>query len=215
MTYLRNELGRIRDMNYFMERITQMNRTFEIGANYNLTFLGAARLFQLHTILAEELSELANLRDSRDSGTMTEEEVFVGLSDFLADMIVYCTSEARRWGISLVDVLHVVMDSQDSKLVDGKPIKAPATNKFMKGPNYVPPEKNIERMLFNKPFPIKGVIRVKKTRMGLDGTSEIQEEVRCSLCSTLLARRLVKSLEAGTQQPFNCIECKQLICTGE
>ncbi len=74
----------------------------------------------------------------------------VSLSDLLADVVVYCYSEARRWGIPLDEVLSIVMDSNESKLgADGRPIKD-ARGKFLKGPNYWSPEKHISLLLMRK-----------------------------------------------------------------
>lgn len=69
------------------------------------------------------------------------------LADCFADLQVYLKSEAQRWGIPLDDITHLVLDSQDSKLVDGKPLMAPDNSKFIKGPDYQPPEKKIAEKL--------------------------------------------------------------------
>ena len=68
-------------------------------------------------------------------------------ADTLGDIIVYCASEARRWGIPLSAVLSEIMASMDSKLVDGKPIYNEEKTKFIKGPDYIPPEPSIRAAL--------------------------------------------------------------------
>ena len=65
----------------------------------------------------------------------------------LGDIIVYCRSEALKYGIPLEEVLDIIMDSNESKLgADGKPIYD-ENGKFLKGPNYWKPEPKIREML--------------------------------------------------------------------
>jgi predicted HAD superfamily Cof-like phosphohydrolase len=65
----------------------------------------------------------------------------------LGDVIVYCRSEALKYGIPLEAVLQIIMDSNASKLgADGKPIYD-ANGKFLKGPNYWKPEPEIRKLL--------------------------------------------------------------------
>jgi len=62
-------------------------------------------------------------------------------------VIVYCRSEALKYGLPLEDVLDIIMDSNESKLgADGKPIYD-ANGKFLKGPNYWRPEPKIKVLL--------------------------------------------------------------------
>lgn len=124
----------------FLGRIRLMNETFELESNDKPTDLGPARLSLFIKTLKEEVQELHDCNDEANID-------LVSLSDVLADLVVYIFSEARRWGIPLLEVLHLVMDSQDSKLVDGKPLKSPDNAKFIKGPNYVPPEPQIAQLL--------------------------------------------------------------------
>ena len=74
-------------------------------------------------------------------------DVMAELSDWLGDLVVYCASEARRWGLPLPEVLRVIMESNFSKLgADGKPIYD-ERGKVMKGPNYWKPEPKLRDML--------------------------------------------------------------------
>lgn len=132
-----------RDMNNFMERIDRLNTVFKTGFNERPTDLGYGRVSAFYKILSEELEEL--LQPGSDNAAD-----LVALADCLADIIVYCTSEARRWGIPIVPVLHAVMDSQDSKLLDGEPVYNQEGTKFIKGPDYQPPEENIRNILFGE-----------------------------------------------------------------
>ena len=60
----------------------------------------------------------------------------VAMPDLLGDIMVYCRSEALKYGLPLEEVLDVIMDSNESKLgADGKPIYD-ANGKFLKGPDY-------------------------------------------------------------------------------
>ena len=125
----------------FVERIQKMNETFKLPSKDKPTDQGQPRLNQFHRVLSDELEELYEVYEE---GT---EPNFVALADCLGDLVVYIFSEARRWGIPLIDVLHLIMDSQDSKLVDGQPLMAEDGSKFIKGLNYTPPEENIRRLL--------------------------------------------------------------------
>ena len=69
------------------------------------------------------------------------------IADLLGDVIVYCRSEALKYGLPLEGVLDVIMDSNESKLgADGNPIYD-ANGKFLKGPNYWKPEPRIKALL--------------------------------------------------------------------
>lgn len=126
----------------FIHRIRQMNETFNLPSNDKPTDQGFERLQQFKAVVTDELNELDDVYS-----THYGQPNFVTLADCLGDLVVYIFSEARRWGIPLIDVLHIIMDSQDSKLVDGKPLMAADGSKFIKGPNYEPPEEKIKAFL--------------------------------------------------------------------
>lgn len=125
------------------DRIYWMNKTFKLPNNTTPTDQGTLRLYEFESVLHEELSELKQARQLPQDSI----ERFVAISDLLADILVYTLSEAVRWGLPIEHIFHAVMDSQESKLVDGKPLMSPDGSKFIKGPNYVPPEANIERII--------------------------------------------------------------------
>ena len=160
--------------NPFVERIQQMNRTFHLECNDKPTDLGFRRLLGAYKNLVNEATEILEctddetlkddvlsgdtidifLEDKNDIDCLVEgyqdpspQVNLVALADVLGDLVVYAFSEAARWGIPLTDVLHIIMDSQDSKLVDGKPVMSPDGSKFIKGPNYQPPEERIRALL--------------------------------------------------------------------
>jgi len=159
--------------NSFVERIQQMNRTFHLECNDKPSDLGFRRLLGAYKNLVNEATEILECTDDEtlkddvlsgegvdifleyenDIDNLIEcyepnpEVNLVALADVLGDLVVYAFSEAARWGIPLTDVLHIIMDSQDSKLVDGKPVMSPDGSKFIKGPNYQPPEERIRALL--------------------------------------------------------------------
>ena len=130
------------DFYSFSTDVRLMNEIFEIGTPRVPTDLGVHRLHQFHTVVMDELSEYKDCI-SPDGRSVD----LVALADWLADLSVYVQSEAERWGIPLGVVQQIVMASQQSKLVDGKPVMAPDGSKFIKGPHFVPPEPAIEEAL--------------------------------------------------------------------
>lgn len=129
----------------FTQRILAMNKMYNLPVNDTPTDLGEARVLAFQETLDEEIEELDEVA--------TEEhplERLTNMADLLADVVVYCYSEALRWGIPLNSVLEIVMDSNESKLdADGKPIHD-AKGKFLKGPNYWKPEPQIRNLLLRE-----------------------------------------------------------------
>lgn len=127
------------------DRIKRMNDVFDLPSNDFYVDQGNTRIDQFHTVLRDEIDELLEVKEE----VMDEGERFVKMADCLADIIVYARSEARRWGIPIDTVLSIVMDSQDSKLVDGKAVMSEDGSKFIKGPNYEPPEEKIRALVYD------------------------------------------------------------------
>lgn len=144
---------RTRCLSEFPSRIRAMNKMYELPVEEvpNLEEYTADRLSAFLKILSEEMSEGVEIADQMiHDPTMSDLDHLVNLSDWFADMQVYIYSEATRCGIPLVEVLHIVMDSNESKLgEDGKPIKD-ERGKFLKGPNYWKPEPKIRELLLRK-----------------------------------------------------------------
>jgi len=144
---------RIRCLSELPSRIRAMNTMYELPVNEvpNLDNYTASRLTGFLKILGEEIEEGEEIRDQMGyDPTMSDLDHLVNLSDWFADLIVYIYSEATRCGIPLSEVLHIVMDSNESKLgEDGKPIKD-ERGKFLKGPNYWKPESRIKELLLSK-----------------------------------------------------------------
>ena len=127
----------------FLGDILKFNEMYKIQSNDKPTDLGAQRLMQFKEILSEELDE-ADLIIKNYHGGLGD---LTDISDWLGDIIVYCASEARRWGLPVEGILKIIMDSNFSKLGDdGKPIYD-ERNKVMKGSNYWKPEQKIFELL--------------------------------------------------------------------
>jgi hypothetical protein len=75
--------------------------------------------------------------------------ILVSLADWFADMSVYNRSEALKYGLPLESVQTIVMNSNFTKLgEDGLPIKD-ENGKFLKGPNFIAPERHIYAAMFD------------------------------------------------------------------
>lgn len=122
------------------------------------------RFEQFQSILSEEFDEGLELAE-KAAGNKNGSEYFqddqgndlpqrdgeikflTDIADWLGDIVVYCASEARRYGIPLPQVLDIIMESNFSKLgADGKPIYD-ERDKLLKGPGYWKPEPKIKELL--------------------------------------------------------------------
>jgi predicted HAD superfamily Cof-like phosphohydrolase len=132
----------------FAERIAQMNTMYKLPAHDLPTIPAnaAERLKKFKVTLIDEVHEIDEIVALAEQGAPAV-DVAVAIADLLGDVIVYCRSEALKYGIPLEAVLDIIMDSNESKLgADGKPIYD-ANGKFLKGPNYWKPEPKIKAML--------------------------------------------------------------------
>lgn len=132
----------------FAKRIVAMNAMYKLPAQDVpvLPVDPADRLRKFKATLLDEVNEIDDIVAACE-GKADPIEVLVALADLLGDVIVYCRSEALKFGLPLEDVLAVIMDSNESKLgADGKPIYD-ANGKFLKGPNYWKPEPKIKELL--------------------------------------------------------------------
>ena len=148
-------------MNSFLNLIREMNNMYELPVNnIPATDMNMAEQLQnFKKIMMEEIAEIddiilnpehaANIRSKMAAGDIDDTvlDAHAALADLLADIVVYCFSESIKHGIYLPAVLHHAMVSNFSKLsADGQPIKD-ETGKFLKGPNYHPPEPAIKEFL--------------------------------------------------------------------
>lgn len=155
--------------------IAAMNSRYKL-ANLNVASWNqvSKRLAQFKDILDKEFTELEDIQrmadgaDDSNWGVAGEDgtgngrlplEVVTAMADLLGDIIIYCASEAQRWGIPLPITTNFIMFSNTSKLgEDGEPIINPENGKFEKGPNYWKPEPLIEYVLTHKPEDLKNIL---------------------------------------------------------
>lgn len=134
----------------FKEDCEKFNDMYKLSEqNGNLQYRGIERLAQFVTIFTEELAEVNNIfvKMAKAKTEAEQLEVMTDLSDWLGDLVVYCSSEAGRWGLPMADILQIIMQSNFSKLdADGKPIYD-ERGKVMKGSNYWKPEPKIKSRL--------------------------------------------------------------------
>ena len=132
----------------FAQRIALMNAMYRLPAHERPTLPDntAERLLKFKATLMDEVHEIDDIAAQVAAGADAA-EVLTAIADLLGDVIVYCRSEALKYGLPLEDVLDVIMDSNESKLgADGNPIYD-ANGKFLKGPNYWKPEPRIKALL--------------------------------------------------------------------
>ena len=132
----------------FAQRIAAMNAMYRLPAHDRPSVPGdvADRLLKFKATLLDEVHEIDVIVELTRSGAEPV-EIAVAIADLLGDIIVYCRSEALKYGLPLEEVLDVIMDSNESKLgADGKPIYD-GNGKFLKGPNYWKPEPRIKDLL--------------------------------------------------------------------
>lgn len=132
----------------FALRIAAMNAMYKLPSSDRplLPEDVAGRLTKFKATLLDEVHEIDEIVALAEKGA-PQIDILVAMADLLGDVIVYCRSEALKYGLPLEDVLDVIMDSNESKLgADGKPIYD-ANGKFLKGPNYWKPEPKIKALL--------------------------------------------------------------------
>jgi predicted HAD superfamily Cof-like phosphohydrolase len=135
----------------FAKRIALMNSMYRLSANPTPTLPTdvADRLQKFKKTLGDEVNEIDDIVALAKEGAAPL-DMAVAIADLLGDVIVYCRSEALKYGIPLEEVLDIIMDSNESKLgADGNPIYD-ANGKFLKGPNYWKPEPKIRELLQRK-----------------------------------------------------------------
>ena len=106
----------------------------------------ADRLVKFKTTLIDEVHEIDDIVQLAKNGGNAA-DIAVAIADLLGDIMVYCRSEALKYGLPLEEVLDIIMDSNESKLdANGNPIYD-ANGKFLKGPGYWKPEPKIKALL--------------------------------------------------------------------
>ena len=128
-----------------MDKIRRMNKMYDLPISEVPVCPGLVNLTKFKSILSEEVDEISDI-------IPIDERVdrIVAFADLLADVIVYCKSEALKFGIPIDEVFDIVMESNFSKLgEDGLPIKD-ERGKFLKGPNYWKPEPKIKELILER-----------------------------------------------------------------
>lgn len=123
-----------------------MNKMYDLPVNKDCALFHdyKERLVKFHATLSDEVAEILEITESNEHDPV---KILASIADLLGDVIVYCRSEAMKYGIPLEEVLEIIMDSNESKLgVNGLPIKD-NNGKFLKGPNYWKPEPKIEALI--------------------------------------------------------------------
>ena len=141
----------------FAARIAAMNAMYKLPANDRPTLPAdtAGRLARFKTTLMDEVHEIDEIVALAQNAAAAA-DIAVAIADVLGDIIVYCRSEALKYGIPLEAVLDIIMDSNESKLgADGKPIYD-ANGKFLKGPDYWKPEPKIKALLAARGIDVAG-----------------------------------------------------------
>lgn len=138
-------------MQNFIDKIAAMNAMYKLPLSSTLTIVPGepvmSRLVKFQRTLTDEVNELSIIIDETKNVDTTSETILVNIADLLGDVVVYCFSEAAKYGIPMEEVLDIIMQSNESKLgTDGLPIYN-EDGKFLKGPNYWKPEPKI-KMLF-------------------------------------------------------------------
>ena len=106
----------------------------------------ADRLRKFKATLLDEVQEIDDIVIQAEAGA-DPMDIAVAIADLLGDIVVYCRSEALKYGLPLEEVLDIIMDSNESKLgADGSPIYD-SNGKFLKGPHYWKPESKILELL--------------------------------------------------------------------
>ncbi len=132
----------------FAQRIAAMNAMYKLPANDQPTLPADVvdRLVKFKATLLDEVHEIDEIVALSKNGSATI-DIAVAVADLLGDIMVYCRSEALKYGLPLEEVLDIIMDSNESKLdASGNPIYD-VNGKFLKGPNYWKPEAKIKALL--------------------------------------------------------------------
>ena len=130
------------------------------------------RLLKFKATLLDEVHEIDEIVELANSGASSL-DVAVAIADLLGDIMVYCRSEALKYGLPLEEVLDIIMDSNESKLgANGEPIYD-ANGKFLKGPNYWKPEAKIKALL-----EARGIKSLMPSPGGSDRATSLTEQTK-------------------------------------
>lgn len=130
----------------FWDQVDCFNAIYKLNAAPSPRAATDEELLHFKSILLEEIEEcddILKLQEPLDR--------LVALADWLADIVVYCSTKARLHGLPMPKILNAIMQSNFSKLGDdGLPIYD-HRKKVIKGPNFSPPEPAIKKLLLKPP----------------------------------------------------------------
>ncbi len=139
--------------NYWND-VTKFNQMYGLPCPSEVAVADNETLASFVSILTEEVAEaeeISLLRKPADA-----EARAVAMADWLGDIIVYCSTFARRQGLPMAEILGIIMQSNFSKLgADGQPIYD-ERGKVLKGPLYWKPEGKIGGLLASLNQPHSG-----------------------------------------------------------
>lgn len=161
-----HELFLDRDHESFVRSIEQMNQMYRLQVSTipTLKFVdnksdgsqhvvsAAKRLEGFKKTLLDEIAEIDPIIKLADGLTTTTDREFAIQSltmtaDLLADIVVFCVSEMRKFGLPPAAIMALVMESNKSKLQPDGSAKYDDNGKFLKGPNYFPPEPKLKELI--------------------------------------------------------------------
>jgi hypothetical protein len=135
----------------FGESIAAMNVMYKLPCNTSPTVFPGEPIYdrmpKFMKTMHDEIEEGDEIYSQALGGQVEGVNLLTSVADILGDIVVYAFSEAVKYGIPLLEVLQIIMESNASKLdADGNPIYN-AEGKFLKGPNYWKPEPRICELL--------------------------------------------------------------------
>ena len=131
-------------MDLFLDKITKFNEMYNLRINDKPTDIGYDALVNMADIIKEEAKEFDDIINNYKIESI---DTLTDIADILGDLVVYCFTFAKQWGIPLDRVIEVIMESNFSKLGDdGKPIHD-ERGKVCKGPDYLKPEPRIKEII--------------------------------------------------------------------
>lgn len=146
-------------MNTFFQQVQKFNEFYKLPAPSVPTLAAieatqpiASRLEGFFKTLQDELNEVNDLPPI-SSKPEHQLDFLVAMADWLGDIIVYCATEAAKYGIPLEEVLSIIMESNMSKVDANGNCHYDENGKVTKnypGCQYWKPEPKIEQLLATK-----------------------------------------------------------------
>ena len=136
-------------MDKFMDDIKKFNTMYKLPCNDKPIDLGIDKMNDMFSIIQEEVQEFSDILMSY-SKNKTDITILTELSDLLGDIVVYCNTFAKQWGIDMESTIGIIMQSNFSKLDRNGNVVTDTRGKVMKGENYWKPEPKIEELIIKQ-----------------------------------------------------------------